>query len=229
MFKGRPTTLPILTLAALLFLASCGGGDASSDDGKAEVPAAEAPSSAFPVVTTPTEKICGEMDRADAATILEVPQGKTATFGYVAGEERKSSAGDAIKDKSGDPLLWTSTGCDITAKEGAEALLFSVADAKTSADKMKTYAKDQEIVISSYVEDGGVCEKVQDPGFGEPSWGDHCSGLDGGSGSLQISGVFGKTVVNCTLFTYDMSDDLPAKVAPLTTTCLDAVEAIASS
>jgi hypothetical protein len=218
----------LILIASALLLAACGSGEPASNDGKAGASSAEPTASTVPVVTTPTEKICGEVDRGAVAAVFEVPEGKVVIFDGIAGEEMKRSDGTAILDKSGDPMLRNATICDITNKQGTEVFTLSFFDAKTSAEQTKSYSQDQKVRLATYEEEDGVgCKTLQDPAFGEPSWGEHCDGFDGGFGSLNLSGVFGSTVVSCTTFTDTVGEDLVATVKPVKTICSDALKAIA--
>ncbi len=230
MSEKRPAALPMLILmASALLLAACGGGQSSSSDGKADAPSAESTTNAVPEVTTPTEKICGQVDRAAVADLLEVPEGRVVIFDGIAGEEMKASDGTAIKDKSGNPVLRPATICDITNKQGTEVFTLSFFDAKNSAERITSYSQDQKELLATYKEEGLVCKTLQDLGFGEPSWGEHCGGHDGGFGFLNVSGAFGSSVVGCTINTKAKAKaaDLAAMVKPAKTVCLDAVKAIA--
>ncbi len=218
--KPLPT---LIMIGSALVLAACGGGEPSS--GKSAAPSAESTANGVPAVATPTEKICGEVDRAAVAALLEVPEGSVTIFDGIAGEEMTRSDGSALLDKDGNPMPRTATICDITNKQRTDVFTLSFFDAKTSALKSKSYAQDQKEFIAYSEEDGAKCKTVQDLGFGEPSWGEHCNGFEGGFGSLNVSGVFGPTVVSCTL--YAATKDLPTKVNPAKTVCLDAVKSIA--
>jgi len=227
MSQERHAPLPMLVLiASALLLAACGGGQTSSNEVKADAPPAKSAANDVPDVATPTEKICGDVDRAAVAAVLEVPEGKVVIFDGIAGEEMKRSDGTAILDKSGDPMLRDATICEITNKQGTEAFTLSFFDAKNSAEQIKSYSQDQEKFVVMAEDDGAECTTVKDLGFGEPSRGEHCDGFEGGSGALNVSGVFGSTVVRCAIFTYAMGEDLGAKVKPVKSICLDAVKAI---
>jgi hypothetical protein len=227
MSQKRHTSLPLLVLlGSALVLAACGAGETSSSSGTSAAPSAESTAKGAPAVATPTEKICGAVDRAAVAALLDVPEGSVTIFDGIAGEEMTRSDGSTLLDKDGNPTIRPATICDITNKQRTDVFTLSFFDAKTSSEKAKSYAQNQKEFIAFSEEEGAVCGTVQDLGFGEPSWGEHCTGFEGGFGSLSVSGVFGPTVVTCSLYA-NAKGDPAAKVKPAKTICADAVKAIA--
>lgn len=230
MLRLRREVLPILTLVLppMLLLAACGGDETTGSGTGNSKPSAAATTSSGPTISTPREDFCDKIDRSAVAKLLGIPKGDIKVMlREVAGEKSKDVDGKVAKDESGKAIIADSTLCRL----GIPGPQVDVIVGEAKSDFEAGYAKSQdENIRNAEGSTGAKCTKVNDKGFGDPSWGTQCDPpkASGGafprSGTLNYIGVFGEAYVSCGVFT---KDDLDKLAAATLTFCQDTVAAIA--